>query len=73
MHGGAAEGSSWSDRFSQECRAVSSAALRHRIFSTLRKFTADGFVTGEIGMKYLGYIGNTYLSEFPGCPPLPEH
>jgi len=42
-------------------------------FSTLRKFTADGFFTSEIGMKYLGYIGNTYLSEFPGCPPVPEN
>ena len=41
-------------------------------FSTLRKFTADGFFTSNIGMKYLGYIGNTYLSEFPGCPPVPE-
>jgi gluconate 2-dehydrogenase gamma chain len=41
-------------------------------FSTLRKFTADGFFTSEIGMKYLGYIGNTFLSEFPGCPPVPE-
>jgi gluconate 2-dehydrogenase gamma chain len=28
--------------------------------------TADGFFTSEIGMKYLGYVGNTYLSEFPG-------
>jgi len=42
-------------------------------FSTLRKFTADGFFTSEIGMNYLGYIGNTYLSEFPGCPPVPEN
>jgi len=42
-------------------------------FSTLRKFTADGFFTSKIGMKYLGYIGNTYLSEFPGCPPVPEN
>jgi hypothetical protein len=41
-------------------------------FSTLRKFTADGFFTSEIGIKYLGYIGNTYLKEFPGCPPIPE-
>lgn len=40
-------------------------------FSTLRKFTADGFFTSKIGMKYLGYVGNTYLSEFPGCPPVP--
>jgi gluconate 2-dehydrogenase gamma chain len=41
-------------------------------FSTLRKYTADGFFTSEIGIKYLGYIGNTYLKEFPGCPPIPE-
>jgi gluconate 2-dehydrogenase gamma chain len=41
-------------------------------FSTLRKFTADGFFTSKIGLKYLGYVGNTYLSEFPGCPPVPE-
>ena len=40
-------------------------------FSTLRKFTSDGFFTSEIGLKYLGYIGNTYLSDFPGCPPIP--
>ncbi|MFZ0991181.1 MAG: gluconate 2-dehydrogenase subunit 3 family protein [Candidatus Sulfotelmatobacter sp.] len=41
-------------------------------FSTLRKYTADGFFTSEIGIKYLGYIGNTYLKEFPGCPSVPE-
>lgn len=42
-------------------------------FSFLRKLTADGFFTSEIGINYLGYIGNTYVSpEFPGCPPVPE-
>ena len=41
-------------------------------FSVLRKGTADGFFTSEIGIKYLGYIGNTYLKEFPGCPEVPE-
>lgn len=41
-------------------------------FSFLRKLTADGFFTSEIGITYLGYIGNTYLAEFPGCPPVPE-
>ena len=41
-------------------------------FSMLRKYTADGFFTSEIGIKYLGYIGNTYLKEFPGCPAIPE-
>ncbi len=41
-------------------------------FGLLRKLTADGFFTSEIGIAYLGYIGNTYVQEFPGCPPVPE-
>ncbi len=40
-------------------------------FSFLRKLTADGFFTSEIGINYLGYVGNTFVSEFPGCPPVP--
>jgi gluconate 2-dehydrogenase gamma chain len=41
-------------------------------FAFLRQLTADGFFTSEIGINYLGYVGNTYVQEFPGCPPLPE-
>lgn len=41
-------------------------------FSFLRNLTADGFFTSKIGIEYLGYQGNTYLLEFPGCPPLPD-
>jgi gluconate 2-dehydrogenase gamma chain len=41
-------------------------------FFLLRKNTADGFFTSEIGIKYLGYVGNTYLDKFPGCPEIPE-
>ena len=41
-------------------------------FSLLRNMTADGFFTSKIGIKYLGYKGNTYLTEFPGCPPVPD-
>ncbi len=43
-----------------------------RFFSLLRDLTTDGFFTSKIGIKYLEYIGNTYVAEFPGCPPLPE-
>jgi len=32
-------------------------------FSMLCKFTADGFFTSEIGIRYLGYVGNTYRKE----------
>jgi hypothetical protein len=41
-------------------------------FAFLREMTADGFFTSEIGIKYLGYVGNTYMLSFPGCPPVPE-
>jgi len=41
-------------------------------FGLLRKLTADGFFTSEIGIEYLGYMGNTFVKEFPGCPPVPE-
>jgi gluconate 2-dehydrogenase gamma chain len=40
-------------------------------FSFLRNMTADGFFTSEIGIKYLDYIGNDYLPDFPGCLPVP--
>ena len=43
-----------------------------QFLSFLRKLTADGFFSSEIGIKYLGYIGNEFLAEFPGCPPVPE-
>lgn len=40
-------------------------------FAFLRNLTADGFFTSKIGIQYLGYIGNAFLTEFPGCPPVP--
>jgi gluconate 2-dehydrogenase gamma chain len=41
-------------------------------FALLREMTADGFFTSQIGIKYLGYVGNTYVLSFNGCPPVPE-
>ncbi len=43
-----------------------------KFFAFLRNLTLDGFYTSEIGIKDLQYIGNTYLADFPGCPPVPE-
>lgn len=43
-----------------------------KFLALLRDLTTDGYFTSEIGIKYLQYIGNTYLAEFPGCPPLPQ-
>jgi gluconate 2-dehydrogenase gamma chain len=59
--------------------AYSKNALTHpevsqgiAFFALLRMLTADGFFTSKIGIQYLGYIGNTFLTEFSGCPPVPE-
>jgi gluconate 2-dehydrogenase gamma chain len=41
-------------------------------FAFLRKLTTDGFYSSEIGIADLEYIGNTFVREFPGCPPVPE-
>jgi gluconate 2-dehydrogenase gamma chain len=37
-------------------------------FTLLRNLTCDAFFTSKIGIEYLGYVGNTFLAEFPGCP-----
>ena len=42
-------------------------------FNTMKGYTINGYYTSEIGLiKELGYKGNTYLDEFPGCTH-PEH
>jgi hypothetical protein len=41
-------------------------------FAFVRRLTTDAFYTSEIGIKDLQYIGNTFVREFPGCPPVPE-
>lgn len=50
--------------------AQADAALSQGIafFTLVRNLTCDGFFTSKIGIEYLGYIGNTFLTEFPGCP-----
>ena len=62
------------DQIAYRNNAVSQPGLSQGVefFSFLRNMAADGFFTSEIGIKYLGYIGNGYLKEFPGCPPVPE-
>jgi len=61
------------DRIAYRKNADSDQSLAKPVefFSFLRNFTADGYFTSKIGIHYLGYKGNTYLTEFPGCPPVP--
>jgi hypothetical protein len=57
--------------FRKNAKSDPSLSQGIEFFSFLRNLTADGFFTSEMGIKDLGYIGNTYLKEFPGCPPVP--
>jgi len=41
-------------------------------FALLRNLTVDAYFTSEIGINDLQYQGNTFVKEFPGCPPLPQ-
>jgi hypothetical protein len=41
-------------------------------FALLRNLTVDAYFTSEIGINDLQYQGNTFVKEFPGCPPLPD-
>jgi hypothetical protein len=61
------------DLISHRASEAADPTLRTGIqfFSFLRQLTVDGFFTSEIGINYVGYVGNEFLDEFPGCPPVP--
>ena len=62
------------DLISYKRNALSEPGLSNGIefFRFLRNLTTDAYVTSEVGIKDLGYVGNTFLLEFSGCPPVPE-
>ena len=41
----------------------------HAFFRSFRDLTATGFWTTKMGMTDLGYIGNTVVPKWDGCPP----
>ena len=42
--------------------------VRGEFFQLLKDLTVDGYYSSEIGLtRELGYKGNTFLQEFPGC------
>ena len=58
--------------FRKNARQDPSLSQGVSFFALLRNMTCDGYYTSKIGIADLGYIGNTSLREFPGCPSLPE-
>jgi len=47
------------------------AALHHGVtfFNRFRDFTASGFWSSEMGVADIQYQGNTFVTEWKGCPP----
>ena len=46
-------------------------SLSHGVafFRSFRDLTASGFWTSKMGIQDLGYMGNTFVPEWKGCPP----
>lgn len=53
----------WPDRASPEM------SQGVEFFNRFRDLTATGFFTSKIGIEDLQYMGNTYVTEWNGCPP----
>ena len=49
-------------------RYSESAGPDREFFETLKGLTIDAYYSTEVGLvQELGYQGNTYLADFPGC------
>jgi hypothetical protein len=61
------------DRIAYRRNAAQNTNLSYGVefFALLRNLTSDGFFTSKIGIAYLGYVGNAFVLDFPGCPPVP--
>jgi gluconate 2-dehydrogenase gamma chain len=57
--------------FSKNAKTDPGISQGVEFFTFLRNLATDGFFTSKIGIEYLGFMGNKYLLEFPGCPPVP--
>lgn len=57
-----------SDRIAWMTELMNAGGERGRLFQRLKDATIDRYYATEIGLvDELGYQGNTYLAEFPGC------
>ena len=50
-------------------RARPEMAYGVTFFNSFRDLTASGFFTSRMGMDDLEYVGNTYVTDWAGCPP----
>ena len=57
------------DDIAWPARAKPEHAHGAAFFTSFRDFTASGFFSSKMGVDYVGYIGNTNVPEWRGCPP----
>ena len=57
------------DDIAWPARAPSEVQAGARFFNNFRNLSASGFWSSRIGVRDLGYIGNTAQAEWKGCPP----
>lgn len=57
------------DRIACPAKATPETSQAVAFFNTFRDLTAGGFYTSKIGIADLGYMGNTAVDHWDGCPP----
>ena len=56
------------DRIAYRGKATPETASGAEFFALLRGWTVDAFYSSKAGVEDLGYVGNTAIAEFNGCP-----
>jgi hypothetical protein len=56
------------DQIAWPAKAKPEMRVGVQFFNQFRDFTASGFYSSAMGVKDIGYIGNTAVAEWKGCP-----
>jgi hypothetical protein len=56
------------DQIAWPAKATPEMRAGVQFFNNMRDFTASGFFSSEMGVKDIGYIGNSWVMEWKGCP-----
>ena len=56
------------DRLAYSGRAPADVAPGVQFFALMRAWTVDAFYSSKAGIDDLGFVGNTALAQFSGCP-----
>jgi gluconate 2-dehydrogenase gamma chain len=56
------------DQIAWPAKAKPEMSAGVQFFNRMRDFTASGFWSSQMGVKDIGYMGNTALAEWHGCP-----